>query len=232
MKKRITICVSLLAALLFAMPAGAMEYTIYGANGGNFGVPTSIDTVSVGVRGNTDRSKDAALVPLALGSPSAGYASMSDSLAVGAAAVGEMALPAILYTAVSPELYYADGSIGELSIPSIGVNVRIYEGTTDVQLAKGVGHFECTSVWKGNVALAGHNRGVNSYFGRIHTLAVGGRITLTTRLGTRTYAVTEVRKIDETDSSVLSASAADCLTLITCVRGQSDYRWCVRASAT
>ncbi len=59
-------------------------------------------------------------------------------------------------------------------------------------LRKGAGHFEDTSIWAGNVCVAAHNRGVNDHFGEIHTLDVGDEITLTTRLGTRTYAVTSV----------------------------------------
>ena len=85
-------------------------------------------------------------------------------------------------------------------------------------LAKGVGHFEETSIWDGNVALAAHNRGTNDYFGEIHTLDIGDRITLTTRLGTRTYQVTSVEKISETDRSDLAPSAENRLTLYTCVR--------------
>ncbi|MCI8526419.1 MAG: sortase, partial [Oscillospiraceae bacterium] len=96
-------------------------------------------------------------------------------------------------------------------------------------LAKGVGHFTGTSIWDGNTALAGHNRGVNTYFGQIHTLRSGDTIRLTTKLGTRTYSVTSVSKIRDTDTSVLAATAEDCITLVTCVRDQPAYRWCVRA---
>ena len=40
--------------------------------------------------------------------------------------------------------------------------------------------------------------------GEIHTLDVGDKITLTTKLGKRTYAVTSVNKISELDNSLLS----------------------------
>ena len=53
----------------------------------------------------------------------------------------------------------------------------------------------------GNVCFAGHNRGVNNHFGKIHTLEMGDTITLTTVLGTRTYAVTSVEKVSVNDSS-------------------------------
>lgn len=230
MKKRISFVAMLLAAMLLVSPAAAMEYTMSGASGGTFGVPTSIANISVEVSSLSDRSKDGALIPPAFGSLSSGYAASSLPLAVDGTAASAIAFPVISYTTVTTDMYYADGSIGELSIPNIGVRVRVYEGTDSTQLAKGVGHFSGTSIWSGNVALAGHNRGVNSCFGKIHMLSKGDIVTLTTRLGTRTYAVSEVRMIGETDSSVLSASSSDCLTLITCVSGQSDYRWCVRAT--
>ena len=63
----------------------------------------------------------------------------------------------------------------------------------------------------------------------IHTLDIGDRITLTTKLGTRTYKVVSVEKISETDRSELSPSAENRLTLYTCVRDQRTYRWCVQA---
>lgn len=111
----------------------------------------------------------------------------------------------------------------------IGLSVRIYEGTDSNTLAKGAGHFEDTSIWDGNVALAGHNRGVNNHFGKIHTLELGDEITLTTKLGTRTYEVVSVSKVIETDRSGLAATTENMITLYTCVMNQRDYRWCVKA---
>ena len=95
--------------------------------------------------------------------------------------------------------------------------------------AKGAGHFPDTSIWDGNCCIAGHNRGANCYFGAIHTLGLGDKITLTTKLGTRTYEVTSVSKVGETDRSGLAASKTNMLTLYTCVRDQRDQRWCVQA---
>ena len=105
----------------------------------------------------------------------------------------------------------------------------MYQGTGSKTLARGVGHFEETSIWNGNIALAAHNRGTNDYFGEVHTLDIGDRITLATKLGTRTYKVVSVEKISETDRSELSPSAENRLTLYTCVRDQRTYRWCVQA---
>ena len=133
------------------------------------------------------------------------------------------------YPEGTDDLYYSGGYLGRLKIPNLDVNVKIYEGTDSKTLAKGAGHFPDTSIWDGNVAIAGHNRGTNCYFGSIHPLKLGDTLTLTTKLGTRTYEVTSVSKVRETDRSGLAASKTNMLTLYTCVRDQSAYRWCVQA---
>ena len=130
---------------------------------------------------------------------------------------------------MTADLYYSNGSLGTLEIPSIGLSVNIYQGTDSAALKKGAGHFTNTSIWNGNVALAGHNRGINNHFGKIHTLDTGNTITLTTALGTRTYTVTSVAKVDVMDNTMLEATSDNCITLFTCVMNQPSYRWCVRA---
>ena len=139
--------------------------------------------------------------------------------------------PTCQYTEVTGNLYYSGGYLATLQIPAIDVNVKVYQGTDSNTLAKGAGHFEDTSIWQGNVAIAGHNRGVNCYFGNIHKLQLGDRITYTTKLGSRTYEVTGVSKVSETDNSGLADSADNTITLYTCVRDERDFRWCVKGVA-
>ena len=215
-------------------------------------VLTSDDTIYVDKpKINVDRSKNTALIPPAFGSatsylPGSGTA-LTPNLTPGGSGIvsgggtSNVVTPPTIsgntgsgsyesnFTLVTPDLYYAGGYIGSLKIPSIGVDVKIYQGTDDAALRYGVGHFENTSIWEGNVAIAGHNRGVNSYFGEIHTLKPGATIQLTTKIGTRQYQVDGVAKIAATDVSVLSARDNDIITLITCVRDQPEYRWCVQA---
>ena len=74
--------------------------------------------------------------------------------------------------------------------------LKVYQDTDSKTLDKGAVHFTETSIWTGNVCVAGHNRGVNTHFGKIHTLETGDTITLTTKLGTRTYSVSSVEKVD------------------------------------
>ncbi len=138
---------------------------------------------------------------------------------------------ATAFTEVTSDLYYSGNYLGTLKIPAIGLTVKVYEGTDSAALAKGAGHFEDTSIWAGNVCIAAHNRGVNNHFGKIHTLEPGDEITLTTKLGTRTYSVTSVEKISEMDASDTAATTDDRITLFTCVRDEREYRWCVTAKA-
>ena len=138
---------------------------------------------------------------------------------------------ATAFTEVTSDLYYSNGSLGTLKIPSIGLTVGVYEGTGSAPLLKGAGHFEDTSIWFGNICLAGHNRGVRNDFGKIHTLGAGDTITFTTVLGTMTYAVTSVSKVAVTDVYGLSPTSNNQITLYTCVEDQPAYRWCVKALA-
>ena len=133
------------------------------------------------------------------------------------------------YTEVTSDLYYSNGSLGTLKIPAINLTVKVYQGTDSAALKKGAGHFTNTSIWDGNACFAGHNRGVNNHFGKIHTLEAGDTITLTTMLGTRTYAVTSVEKVSVNDSSGTAPTTDNRVTLYTCVMNQPEYRWCVTA---
>ncbi len=260
MRWKVSLCTAALMAAVLVTPAFALDYSVDGPSPGDFGTPTSNETVYVGTEttANVDRSKTAALVPPDFGTPtsylpgsgepltpnltgnnggavtvidpSGGPVQVPGGVAAPNVAVTPSAIvPAIKYTDVTSDLYYSGGYLGTLKIPSLDVSVKVYQGTDSTQLAKGTGHFTSTSIWDGNVAVAGHNRGANCYFGSIHTLDVGDTIKLTTKMGTRTYAVTSVTKISETDSSMLAATVENCITLYTCVRGQSAYRWCVRA---
>ena len=137
--------------------------------------------------------------------------------------------PTYGFTEVTEDMYYSGNYFGRVKIPSLNVNVKIYQGTDSSVLAKGAGHFEDTSIWEGNVCIAGHNRGIHGIFGDIHALKSGDAITLTTKAGTRTYSVFSVSKVMETDTSMLGRTVKNQITLLTCVRNQSAYRWCVQA---
>lgn len=126
--------------------------------------------------------------------------------------------------------YYNDGSIGTIKIPELGLNVKVYEGETLDSMKKGVGHFEFTSIWNGNVGIAGHNRGSSDYFNGIWNLQNGDEIIYETKYGERVYEVFSKEKISDTDYSLLSWSNDNIITLITCVENNSSKRWAVQAA--
>ena len=191
-----TLCLSTaLTAVLAAAPAYALDYTVDAPEDYLFGRPTSVETVTEYGADNVDRSKNTALIPPAFGSPTSYLPNTGEPLtpnlipgALGGGlvssvgSVGSVSYPAVdsgsswsstAYTPVSSDLYYSNGSLGTLKIPSIGLTVKVYEGTDSTALKKGAGHFNDTSIWNGNVCIAGHNRGINNHFGQIHTLTVG-----------------------------------------------------------
>jgi len=126
-------------------------------------------------------------------------------------------------------LKYDDGSIGKLYIPKIGKTLKVYEGESLENMRKGIGHFESTSAWDGNVGFAGHNRGASGYFGFVKNLKVGDKITYTTKYGVRTYEIFNKITISDTDYTSLGWTAENTLTLITCVENKPSLRWSVQA---
>ena len=125
--------------------------------------------------------------------------------------------------------YYEDGSIGTIQIPKLNLTVKVFEGETVENMRVGVGHFEFTSAWDGNVAIAGHNRGVPFAIGGVKDLKNGDEIIYTTRYGTRTYEVYHREQITDNDYSNFGWSDENILTIITCVENVSNMRWCVMA---
>ena len=238
MKKYITTLLAVSCALAaFSMPVSALEYSFDGADAGEFGKPTSVETIYVSrEQTNIDRSKNAAYIPPVFGSPtsytlnagelltpnlvgdavsdgnisSGGGATVMPPAAAGGTSADVGTAGTSKYTAVTSDLYYSGGYLGTLNIPSIGLTVRVYQGTDSAALVKGAGHF-------------------NNHFGKIHTLNVGDTIKLTTKLGERSYEVYSVAKISADDTSVLNDSTENIITLVTCVMNQPDYRWCVQA---
>lgn len=253
--KRLKLRGLLAAAMLCAMCVGqasALEYTMDAPDNYLFAQPTSDDTIYEWENPNVDRSKNTALIPPVFGSPTSylpgSGEALTPNLLPGAldggglvSTVGSVTYPTVDtnsgwtgtastgWTDVSSDLYYSGGYLGILKIPAIGLSVKVYEGTRSSVLAKGAGHFQNTSIWDGNVSIAGHNRGVRDDFGDLHTLEPGDTVTWTTKLGTRTYKVVSVEKVLETDTSGTAAATDNRITLFTCVRDQRAYRWQVQA---
>lgn len=234
MKKCVAVLLTLCLSAAVALPAAALEYTIVPPAEPAYGVPTSVEvihTADEGAASNEDLSKNTAHIPPSFGSP---IGVTAEFITGGNSPVFFPSAPVTNphdYTPVTDGLYYSDGSLGTLQIPVIGVDVPIYQGTDSDTLALGAGHFIDSSLLDGTVALAGHNRGAHECFGAIHLLKAGDSIVLSTKLGTRYYAVNSVSMVHETDRSALIPTSEDRIILYTCVRDQSSLRWCIQATA-
>ena len=164
-------------------------------------LPTVIGAENIYLR---DVSKNTALLPPPFGSPQMLQANSGATMNATTNAASDIiqTFPLGSNSIEHGSLLYADGTLG---------------------------HFTDTAVFTGNVAIAGHNRGVNSYFGKIHNLKAGDEIIYSTKLGTKKYAVTSVRKINAADFSFLRETSDNRLTLITCVKNEPNFRRCVQA---
>ena len=132
------------------------------------------------------------------------------------------------YTSVEG-MAYKDGHIGTIKIPTLKIDMKLWEGETNTSMKKGLGHYSSTSAWDGNVGICGHNRGTKYAIGAIKDLKKGDTITYTTIYGTRTYAVTQVRIISNTDWSYLQGTPDNRLTLTTCLADHPESRVMVQA---
>ena len=123
-----------------------------------------------------------------------------------------------------------DGVYGYINAPAIGLNVPIYLGASDGNMAWGGSHLMNTSLPLGgestNTVIAGHT----GYFGMvvfdyIPSLSVGDTVSVTTYFDTLDYRVISKKEITATDTNdVYIVKGKDLLTLITCARmGKSRY---------
>lgn len=121
--------------------------------------------------------------------------------------------------------------IGYLRIDSLEIEeAPIAEGTSMEILNKYIGHFEETPYINGNIVLCAHNRGYeNNYFENLKDIKLGALIEYMTKNETFIYKVIDIRKIEETDMSVIEQKNKSQLTLITCVENQPQYRYCIIA---
>lgn len=123
-----------------------------------------------------------------------------------------------------------DGIYGYVSAPSIGLNIPIYLGAGEYNMACGGAHLYHTSLPLGgestNTVIAGHT----GYFGRtvfdyLPQLSEGDSVSVTTYFDTLDYRVVAKKEITATETNDLYISKGkDMLTLITCARmGKSRY---------
>lgn len=123
-----------------------------------------------------------------------------------------------------------DGVYAYINAPAIGLNVPVYLGASEGNMAWGGSHLMNTSLPLGgestNTVIAGHT----GYFGMvvfdyIPSLSVGDTVSVTTYFDTLDYRVVLKKEITATDTNdVYIVKGKDLLTLITCARmGKARY---------
>jgi len=117
--------------------------------------------------------------------------------------------------------------LGVLNIDKINFKGLVYEGTSIATLDKGVGHFENSPYFDGNVCLAGHNS--KEIWANLNKLQNGDSIIYTSFMGIKKYEVNNIVEISEKDWSLLSNTDENMITLITCIKNQPFKRLCVQA---
>ena len=126
-----------------------------------------------------------------------------------------------------------------LRVPKVGIEVPVYEGTSDLTLNRGVGHVSGTAMpgaqgnVGGNTVIAGHRDG---FFRGLKDVGVGDRIELQHGSRTDAYVVERVRVVVPEDTSVLKDTDQSTVTLITCYPfyyvGAAPQRYVVQAVKT
>ena len=114
-----------------------------------------------------------------------------------------------------PEYPVKGDNIGSLIIPSLNLELPIFQGTSEKELKKGVGHF-IQSVLPGeedNSVLSGHRETV---FRKIGDLVIGDLVIVETSAGKFTYEVSGTRIVDKDDRTVIVPTEDGVLTMTTC----------------
>lgn len=105
--------------------------------------------------------------------------------------------------------------VGELYIPKLDATLTIYEGTSEDELDKGVGHY-ADSVLPGendNSVLSGHR---DTVFRKLGEVGEGDSLIVTTSAGEFEYRVDKVRIVDKDDRTVIVPKPRATLTVSTC----------------
>ncbi|WP_263377768.1 class D sortase [Granulicella paludicola] len=123
-----------------------------------------------------------------------------------------------------------------LRVPKVGIEVPVFEGTSDLVLNRGVGHVSGTAMpgENGNMAISGHRDG---FFRGLKDLHMGDRVEVQRDAETGqvdTYVIDKIKIVLPQDVSVLKPTEKTTLTLITCYPfyyvGAAPERYIVQAS--
>jgi sortase A len=109
-------------------------------------------------------------------------------------------------------------AIGQIEFPKLGNTYNIVQGTDDVDLEEGPGHYASTAFpgMGQTVAIAGHRTTYLAPFRFLNDLRAGDRIIVTMPYGRFTYTVQYLRIVQPTDISVIDDVGYDRLVLSAC----------------
>ena len=128
--------------------------------------------------------------------------------------------------------FMKDEVLGRLEIPRLNIRVMVREGDDAATLRHAAGHIPSTAFPgdSGNVAFAAHR---DTFFRPLRNIRKSDRIFVSTLDGNYEYVVESTSIVSPSDVSVLKASAAHELTLVTCYPfyyiGSAPHRFVVRA---
>ena len=115
-----------------------------------------------------------------------------------------------------------DEKFGVISIPKMDLEMPLFLGASEENMAAGAAVLSQTSIPLGgvnsNAVIAGH-RGYSGYpyFKEIELLEPGDEVIITNLWGTLTYVVTEIKIIDPNDvNAILIQKDRDMITLLSC----------------
>jgi sortase A len=120
-----------------------------------------------------------------------------------------------------------------LSIPKLGLDVPVFDGTSELTLNRGAGRIVGTARpgEQGNIGIAAHRDG---FFRGLKDIQVGDRIELSVLRRKFVYTVDNITVVKPTEVTVLKARPQPSLTLVTCYPfyfvGDAPQRYIVQAS--
>ena len=127
-----------------------------------------------------------------------------------------------------------DNIYGYVSAPAIDMELPIYLGVTEGNMAYGAAHFCYTSLPTGgestNVALAGHTGYIGRWlFDSIRYLDKGDEVNVKTYIGSLSYKVVDKKiKFPKESEDIFIEKGKDKLTLTTCIYdSEGNYKRCI-----
>lgn len=121
--------------------------------------------------------------------------------------------------------------LGYLTIERIGIKkYPVKDGADLATIKTAIGHFAESALWDGNVAFCAHNRDYKYDFRNLKNIKKGDKVIYETRFGTRTYTVSVIKAINETDwTDITMSDERNKLTMVTCIENEPTKRLLVQA---